>query len=202
MKHFREYLLENERVYNYRIKIAGDTPKDIVKALEEKLQQFGIVKISDAKTTPVMAKLADFPAFDNESCTHMDVEFRYPAIEPQIQQIAQLLGIDPNRVRMLTVPYENSNDKLAADMESQNKNLLTNTDYPAQDAAQKALYQDYSAAPTEHAVLKNAYRSDFTIAGGKTPPAVTTNSLPMGNTSPMSTVKRPARPATGAHPKG
>jgi hypothetical protein len=87
-------------------------------------------------------------------------------------------------------------------MESQNKNLLTNTDYPAQDAAQKALYQDYSAAPTEHAVLKNAYRSDFTIAGGKTPPAVTTNSLPMGNTSPMSTVKRPARPATGAHPKG
>jgi len=201
MKHFKEYLSESERVYNYRIKIAGDTPKDIVKALEEKLQQFGIVKISAPKTSPVQAKLADFPAFDNESCTHMDVEFRYPAIEPQIQQIAQLLGIDPNRVRMLTVPYENSNDKLTADMESQNKNLLTSP-YPATDAEQKALYQDYSAAPTDHAVLKNAYRSDFTIAGGKTPPAVTTNSLPMGNTSPMSKVKRPARPATGANPKG
>ena len=80
MKHFREYLSENERVYNYRIKIAGDTPKDLVKALEEKLQQFDVVKISTPKTTPVMAKLADFPAFDNESCTHMDVEFRYPAI--------------------------------------------------------------------------------------------------------------------------
>lgn len=201
MKHFKEYLSESERVYNYRIKIAGDTPKDIVKALEEKLQQFGIVKISAAKTSPVQAKLADFPAFSNESCTHMDVEFRYPAIEPQIQQIAQLLGIDPNRVRMLTVPYENSNDKLTADMESQNKNLLTSP-YPAPDAEQKALYQDYSAAPTDHAVLKNAYRSDFTIAGGKTPPAVTTNSLPMGDTSPMSKVKRPARPATGNHPKG
>jgi hypothetical protein len=201
MKHFREYLLENERVYTYRIKIAGDTPKDFVKALEEKLQQFDVVKISTPKTTPVMAKLADFPAFDNESCTHMDVEFRYPAIEPQIQQIAQLLGLDPNRVRMLTVPYENSNDKLTADVEAQNKDLLT-TDYPAPDAEQKALYKDYSAAPEDRAVLKNTYRSEFTVAGGKTPPAVTTNSLPMGNKSPMTNVKRPAKPATGYNPRG
>ena len=125
MKHFKEYLAENERVYNYRIKIAGDTPKDLVRALGEKLRQFDVVKMSAPKTTPVMVRLADFPAIENESCTHMDVEFRYPAIEPQIQQIAQLLGIDPNRVCMLTVPYEDSYDKEAADVEKQNKDLLT-----------------------------------------------------------------------------
>jgi hypothetical protein len=202
MKHFKEYLAENTRVYNYRIKIAGDTPRDMVKALEEKLRQFDIVKISAPKTTPVMAKLADFPGIDNESCTHMDVEFRYPAIEPQIQQIAQMLGLDPNRVRMLTVPYENSNDKLTADVEEQNKDLLTDTDYPAPDAEQKALYKDYSAPYDQHAVLKNTYRSDFTVAGGKTPPAVTTNSLPMGDKSPMTNIKRPPKPATGYNPKG
>lgn len=202
MKHFREYLLENERVYTYRIKIAGDTPKDFVKALEEKLQQFDVVKMSKPKTSPVQAKLADFPAFDNESVTHVDVEFRYPAIEPQIQQIAQLLGLDPNRIRMLTVPYEDSNAKLTADVEKQNKDLLTDTDYPAPDAEQKALYKDYSAAPDDHAVLKNTYRSNFTVAGGKTPPAVTTNSLPMGDKSPMTNIKRPPKPATGYNPKG
>jgi hypothetical protein len=131
----------------------------------------------------------------------MDVEFRYPAIEPQIQQIAQLLGLDPNRVRMLTVPYEDSNDKLTAAVAEQNKDLLTSP-YPAPDAEQKALYRDYSAAPDDHAVLKNTYRSEFTVAGGKTPPAVTTNSLPMGNKSPMTAVKRPPRPATGYNPKG
>jgi hypothetical protein len=202
MKHFREYLSENERVYTYRIKIAGDTPKDFVKALEEKLQQFDVVKMSAPKTSPVQAKLADFPACDNESVTHMDVEFRYPAIEPQIQQIAQLLGLDPNRVRMLTVPYEDSNAKLTADVEKQNKDLLTDTDYPAPDKEQKALYKDYSAAPDDHAVVKNTYRSNFTVAGGKTPPAVTTNSLPMGNKSPMTNIKRPPKPATGYNPKG
>jgi hypothetical protein len=40
------------------------------------------------------------------------------------------------------------------------------------------------------------------VAGGKTPPAETTNDLPMGTTSPMTRVKRPPRPATGANPKG
>jgi hypothetical protein len=202
MKHFKEYLAENERVYNYRIKIAGDTPRDVIKALEEKLQQFDVVSITAPKTTPVMARLADFPAIENESCTHMDVEFRYPAIEPQIRQIAQLLGIDPNRVCMLTVPYENNYDKEAVDVEKQNKDLLTNTDYPAPNAEQKALSKDYSAPYDQHAVLKNTYRSDFTVAGGKTPPAVTTNSLPMGDKSPMTTIKRPPRPATGYNPKG
>jgi len=158
--------------------------------------------MSAPKTSPVQAKLADFPAFDNESVTHMDVEFRYPAIEPQIQQIVQLLGVDPNRVRMLTVPYEDSNDKITADIEKQNKDLLSDTDYPAPDAEQKALYKDYSAAPDDHAVVKNTYRSNFTVAGGKTPPAITTNSLPMGDKSPMTNIKRPPKPATGYNPRG
>ena len=80
--------------------------------------------------------------------------------------------------------------------------MLTNTDFPAPDAEQKALSKDYSAPYDQHAVLKNAYRSDFTVAGGKTPPATTTNDLPMGDKSPMTDVKRPPKPATGAQPRG
>ena len=202
MKKFNEYLAESQRVYNYRIKIVGDLPTGFVKSLEEKLKQFDPVKISDVKTTPVQLKPADFPAFENNRVSHMDVDFRYPAIEPQIQQIAQLLGLDPNRIRMLTVPYEDGMAKEKADIDEQNQNLLTDTDYPAPDAEQKALSKDYSTGPYDHAVLKNAYRSNFEVAGGKTPKAQTTNDLPMGDTSPMSTVKRPAKPATGRNPRG
>jgi hypothetical protein len=202
MKKFNEYLAESQRVYNYRIKIVGDVPTGFVKALEEKLKQFDPVKISETKTTPVQLKPADFPAYDNERVSHMDVEFRYPAIEPQIQQIAQLLGLDPNRIRMLTVPYEDSMIKEKTDIEEQNKDLLTDTDFPEPDKQQKALSKDYATGPYDHAVLKNAYRSNFEVAGGKTPPAVTTNDLPMGDQSPMSTVKRPARPLTGRNPRG
>jgi hypothetical protein len=202
MKKFQEYLAESQKTYNYRIKIVGDVEPGMVKALEEKLKQFDPVKVSAVKKTPIQLKPANFPAHANESVSSMDCEFRYPAIEPQIQQIAQLLGLDPNRIRMLTTTYEDSMMDEKEKVDEENKDLLTDTDYPAPDAEQQALSKDYSAAPHDHAVLKNAYRSEFTVAGGKTPPAKTTNDLPMGTSSPMTKVKRPPRPATGANPRG
>ena len=202
MKNFQEYLAESQRTYNYRIKIVGDVEPGFVKALEEKLKQFDPVKISAVKKTPIQLKPADFPAHANESVNSMECEFRYPAIEPQIQQIARLLGLDENRIRLLTSAHEESLDVEREKIEEENKDLLTDTDLPAPDAEQKALKKDYSAEPHDHAVLKNAYRSEFTVAGGKTPPAETTNDLPMGVKSPMTNVKRPPRPATGANPRG
>lgn len=202
MKPFAKYLAESERTYNYRIKVVGDVPAGFFKALKDKMSQFDIVKMSDAKTTPVRKVIPDFPAFPNQSMNIADVELRYPAVEPQIKQLAQLIGIDPNRIIMATVPYEESLDDESVKITDENKDLLKDTDYPAPDAAQRALKKDYSTGPYDHAVLKNAYRSDFTIAGDKTPAAKTTNEIPQGNKSPMTNIKRQPKPATGAHPRG
>ena len=202
MKLFKEYLAESERTYSYRVKIVGDVDSGWLKQLEEKCQQFDVVSFSKPKTTPVQLAPADFPKHANDSVTSIDVEFRYPAIEPQIKQLAQLLFLDPNRIIMLTTPFENSMDSERKKVEVQNKDLLTDTDFPAPDSEQRALSKDYSADPYKHAVLQNAYRTDFTVAGGKTPPAETTNDLPMGVKSPMTRVTRPPRPATGAQPRG
>jgi hypothetical protein len=202
MKPFAKYLTESEKTYNYRIKMVGDVPSMFVKELEGKLAQFDVVKMSKPKTTPVRKEIPDFPAFPNQPMSIVDVEFRYPAIEPQIKQLAQLLGMDPNRIVMNTVPYEESMNDESRKIGDQNKDLLDKPDYPAPDAEQRALSKDYATGPYDHAVLKNAYRSNFTIAGDKTPPAKTTNDLPMGNKSPMTNVKRPPKPATGANPRG
>jgi len=158
--------------------------------------------MSTAKATPVQARLNDFPEIENDRVTHMDVEFRYPAVEPQIKQIAQLLMFDPNRIRMLTTPYEDSMDEETRKIQEQNQDLLADTDFPAPDKQQKALYKDYSTEYNNHAVLKNAYRSEYTVAGGPTPAAKTTNDLPMGNKSPMTTIKLPPKPPTGSKPRG
>ena len=202
MKPFAKYLTESEKTYNYRIKMVGDVPSTFVKELEGKLAQFDVVKISKIKTAPVRKEIPDFPAFPNQPMSIVDVEFRYPAIEPQIKQLAQLLGMDPNRIVMNTVPYEESMNDESRKIGIENKDLLDKPDYPAPDAEQRALSKDYATGPYDHAVLKNAYRSNFTIAGNKTPPAKTTNDLPMGNKSPMTNVKRPPKPATGANPRG
>jgi len=201
MKPFAKYLAESERAYTYRIKVVGDVPDGFFKELRDKCAQFDVVKMSDAKSTPVRKAIPDFPAFPNQPMKIVDVQFRYPAIEPQIKQLAQLLGLDPNRVVMMATPYEESLDIESEKIADQNKDLL-DSPYPAPDAQQKALSKDYATGPYDHAVLKNAYRSNFTIAGDKTPPAKTTNDLPQGVKSPMTNIKRQPKPATGAHPRG
>jgi hypothetical protein len=200
MKPFVKYLAESQRTYRYRIKVAGDVPAGFFPEMKEKLAQFDVVAMSQPKSIPVRKEIPDFPSFPNESMKIVDVEFRYPAIEPQIKQLAQLCGFDPNRIVMNTVEYEDSLNDEAKKIADQNHDLLTDTDYPADDADQRALKKDYSAEPQDHVVLKNAYRSDFTVAGGKTPAAKTTNDLPMGNKSPFANIKRPPKPATGAQP--
>jgi hypothetical protein len=202
MKTFHQYLAESQRTYDYRIKILGEVPPEFIKHLEEKMAQFDIVKMSRPKSTPVQKLLKDFPGAENQSMTFMDVSFRYPAIEPQIKQLAQLLGFNPNYITLQTAAYDDSIAKEIADITAQNHDLIADTDYPAPDAEQKALSQDYSANPYQHAVLQNEYRSDFTVAGGKTPPAKTTNDIPQQDTSPFANIKRPPRPATGANPRG
>ena len=142
MKTFHQYLAESERTYNYRIKILGDVPPDFVKNLEEKMAQFDIVKITRPKTTPVQKLLKDFPGAENESMTFMDVSFRYPAIEPQIKQLAQLMGFNPNRITLQTAAYDDSLAKEISDITAQNKDLIADTDYPAPDAEQRALSAD------------------------------------------------------------
>lgn len=202
MKRLAQYLAESERTYDYRIKICGNPSTEFIRELKGKLDQFDPAKMGDIKTTPIQIIPTDFPNHKNESVTMFDVSFRYPAIEPQIKQLAQLMGMDPNRVVMTTRDYNESMVDEYEKIDAENKDLLADTDYPAPDAVQKGLKKDYSAEPHNHVVLKNAYRSDFTVAGGKTPKAMTTNDLPMGVKSPMTKIVRPAKPATGANPRG
>jgi hypothetical protein len=202
MNTLAKYLAESQKTYQYRIKVVGDVPEGFFKELKNKCAQFDIARMSDPKTAPVRKQIPDFPAYPNQSMTIVDVEFRYPAVEPQIKQLAQLMGLDPNRIVMNTANHEDGLNVENAKILDQNKDLLSDTDYPADDTEQKNLKKDYSAEPHDHVVLKNAYRSDFTVAGGRTPAAKTTNDLPMGNKSPFATIKRPPRPATGAQPRG
>ena len=202
MKRLAQYLAESERTYDYRIKICGNPSTEFVRELKSKLDQFDPVKMGDPKTTPIQIIPTDFPNNKNDSVTMFDVSFKYPAIEPQIKQLAQLMGFDPNHVIMQTTPYVDGLVDEYEKIDAQNRDLLDDSDYPAPDAEQKALKKDYATGPYDHAVLKNAYRTNFTVAGGKTPPAKTTNDIPTGNKSPMTKINRPPKPATGANPRG
>lgn len=187
MKSFAQYLIESKQTYNYRIKMAGDVAPELMDELKKQLQEFDVVSFSEPKTTPVQKQLADFPNVNNERMTFVDVTFNYPAFPPQILQIWELLGQDPNKLLMQDLVYAERMDDEREAQDKESKNLLTDTDFPANNKEQEALKDDYGTDPYDHAVLKNAYRSDFTVAGGKTPKATTSNDFPMGTKSPVGT---------------
>jgi len=188
MKTLVEYLTESKHTYDYRIKIAGDVDNESIDSFKEKLKQFDVITMSGPKKTPIQKTLIDFPGIENQSVTMLDVTFNYPATEPQIVQIAQLIGIDPNRICMKSKNHDDANDK-QLDLQADNKNVLT-SDYPATDKDQQEAKDNYANGQQD--VLKNAYKSNFTVSGGKTPKAKTLNDYPQGTKSPIGgTNKRP-----------
>jgi hypothetical protein len=187
MKNFAQYLVETKQTFDYRIKIAGDITAEQMNQLEKSMAQFDVIKMSEKKSTPVMKTLPDFPAFANERLTHMDVSFNYPATEIGMRQVCELLGMDPNRMLMQPREYAEKLDQERKGYEDQPESVLADTDFPEPNAEQKELSDDYSAAPDEHKiVVQNEYKSDFTIAGGKTPAAKTTSDFPMNDNSAIS----------------
>jgi hypothetical protein len=154
--------------------------------LEEKLQQFDVVKMTEPKKTPIQKVLADFPDAENDSCTFMDVTFNYPATPPQVTQIAELLGINPNHIIMQQLDYANSVDEEIKGYEQQpNPVLGTEEGEQPESSESKKASAYYAADPYKREVVGNEYSSDFTIAGGKTPPAKFTTDYPNGVDSPI-----------------
>ncbi len=200
MKTFANYLTESSKTYNYRIKFVGDIDNNFFKNFKDQLKKFDPKSVGEIKKTPVQAQLRDFPNFANQSVSMMDVELNYPVNDEQVQQIAELLGLDADRVGMATQAYADSLDTEALGIANQNVDLL-NSDYPETNKEQKQLSDDY-ANGNQQVVKNSAEEANWTVAGGKTPAAQTTNELPMGVKSPMTDMQRPPLPATGNHPKG
>jgi hypothetical protein len=197
MKTLKNYLAESQKTFDYRIKVVGDLPPNFIKELKIRLKKFDPSEIGAEKTTPVMSQPMDFPNFPNQSVTMMDASFRYPATPPQIKQMAELLGLNQDRICIVQRNYDDGLDQELLGIQQQ-KDLLTDTALPEPNAEQKDLSKDYSLVGKEKQVVRNsAEDATWTVAGGKTPPAKTTNDLPMGVKSPMSNMKRPPKPVTG-----
>lgn len=205
MKSLKHYITESVKTYNYTIKIAGDVDKNFLDMFKYNLNKFDPIKISNPVTTPIQKDPFGFPDLSNQSITIIKADFRYPATEPMIQQIAQLLGYNVNMVRVITSDFNDSINSEAEGYanELQHSPVLTHEEMeeqPGAKEANKAYSQSY--LPSIQAQAKGS-QIDIPYAGERTKdsfdpfkPYLDDKSL--GDNSPMSKITRPAKPATGA----
>ena len=205
MKSLKQYIVESVHTYNYTIKIAGDVDKNFIDLFKYNLKKFDPVKIGEPTSTPIQKDPYGFPNLSNQSVTIIKAEFRYPATEPMIQQIAQLLGCQVDMVRVVSSDFDNSINSEAAGYanEMDHNPLLLHPELEEQPGAKEASknYGD-SYLKSIQAQAKDS-KIDIPYDAKKTPDAFDPfkpylDNDPRGIKSPMSTIKRPAKPATGA----
>ena len=202
MQSLKHFIVESVRSYNYTIKIAGEVDKHFIDLFKYNLNKFDPIKIEEPTTTPIQKDPYGFPGVTNQPVTIIKAEFRYPATEPMIQQIAMLLGHNINMVRATTTDFNDSinaeNDKFAN--QADHNPLLNHPELEdnGKDAAKAygGSYLDSIKKQTEGSKI------DIPYEGKKTPDSFDPFKQPVidkkGTESPMSKITRPAKPATGA----
>ena len=197
--------MESVHTYNYTIKIAGQVDKNFLDMFKYNLNKFDPVNISEPKSTPIQKSPYGFPNLSNQSITIIKAEFRYPATEPMIQQIAQLLGYQVDMVRVVGTDFDDSIDseQVGYENEMSHTPLLNHPELeeqPDAKAANKAYGDSYLQSIKDQA--KDS-KINIPYAGKETPDSFDPfkpylDDKKMGDKSPMSTITRPAKPATGA----
>jgi hypothetical protein len=205
MKSLKHYIVESVHTYNYTIKIAGNVDKNFIDLFKYNLKKFDPVKIDEPKSTPIQKDPYGFPNLHNQPVTIIKAQFRYPATEPMIQQIAQLLGYQVDMVRVVSSDFDDSINSEAQGYanEMDHNPLLLHPELEEQPGAKEASknYGDsYLSSIKDQA--KDS-KIDISYAGQKTPDAFDPfkpylDDKKMGDKSPMSTIKRPPKPQTGA----
>lgn len=99
MKSFKDYLTESKQVYEFKVKIAGDCPKECAAQIKSALDAFKVENCSAGKSTPIQELQRDFPEHKNISMTVFDVTTAYPATSAQITDaIAAKAGIEMSKI--------------------------------------------------------------------------------------------------------
>ena len=107
MKSFKEYLTESKKTYEFKVKIAGDIPKDFATNLKTALSMFNVESISNAKRTPIQESPIDFPNVKFKEITVFDLAVTYPTNAPMIAKVIhEQMGINEKFVTVRTIGEE------------------------------------------------------------------------------------------------
>lgn len=131
MKTFKEYLTESKKIYNFKVKVAGEIPEGFENLLKEKLERCKLAKFEKVSTTPVQKVPLDFPNISNKEVTVYEVVTEYPITAPEISRDIKDLGLKEEcfRVRGSSEPSELEQAAMGMDEEQDSDALLPDSSY-------------------------------------------------------------------------
>lgn len=136
MKSFKEYLTESKKVYEFKVKLAGDYQK-AGEAIKSALAQYKVESVSSGKRLPIAETHADFPNHKNTNVTIFDVKTAYPTNSETVRAaIAEKCGCSLECVKVRT-PLEEAEIELNHANDTASGESLLSKDYESSNNQDK-----------------------------------------------------------------
>ena len=87
IKSFIDYLGRGEKIYEFKIKFAGDLPKDYKSMLTAALGKYSVVEIAEVARTPITSQPLDFPLEKNTHVNIICAKLKYPVTPQEIEAL-------------------------------------------------------------------------------------------------------------------
>jgi len=187
MKPYIQYLLDHEKKYGFRAKIAQEPNKEQLDKLQKVLARWNLEAISEPKRLPVSEDHTGFGHLKATDLYIIDMVVNYPVSPLEMQAaIHEATGISLSRIMVVTPNQEVLAAPIAPEAEGR---AILDTPLPTQKAPQLL-------ADLANALKVKTIEHQFAV---KPEVGKTTNDLPMGDKSPVGTTKNklPERPRTG-----
>jgi hypothetical protein len=184
MKNFKTYLMENEKKYGFRVKMAAELDKEQMESLQKCLARWNLEAISEPKRLPIAEQHTGFGHIKNTELYIIDLVLNYPVTPQEIQSCVHESTAVPLSHIMVITPQQ---EVLAAPVVAMEDPILT-SDYPENKAPQ--LLVD----------LANALKmqsTEYTFATKTESKAKTSNDMPQGNHGPLSKQNKMPDPYKG-----
>jgi len=100
---FKQYLAENKKVYQFKVKIAGDIAKHQVEAMKIALSKYDCTSVSSPKRTPITETPLEFPNIKYSHVNIFDISCNYPGSPHEIAAaIAETLRLSSGNIIVRT----------------------------------------------------------------------------------------------------
>ena len=184
MKSLVEYILDSEKLYEFKIKLAvPELPNELMDRIEHALSAFEVARISKPKHLPIAVRNLDFPSHGPCDVFLITVALKYPCTDAQVRDVLGSHGRIP--LSNIVVIPANQPEELRRDEESEGndekkKDAILTTDLETTESGQPLV-----GGSRLNSMLKELESCKQEFATTQESSAKTTNDLPQNNISPM-----------------
>jgi len=177
MQSFQTYIAQLNKVYEFRVKIAGLEPTgEVMDRIRSALDTYQVENISTPKRLPIQEH-REFPKWGPCECYLMEVSVAYPTTTAQMRQIIATRGqIDPECICVYTRDQMEQEDMVQERIDNQGP-VLTEPEYKTEAQG------DIAGQGRVSSLMKELSARTYEFAAKSEADGKTTNDIPQNTKS-------------------